>query len=379
MTPIIIFCTEIFHFHNNHIYINYFQLKFLGIQSRMITLNHQGVERNRRHMRAILTPSRAREIFGLKFAHGGASQHSASTSLAAKYQVSSKTIRDIWNGRSWLEATFDLWEEDRRPPRRILGRPKGKKDSKPRQQKLKLPTDAMQACFDDPEIKLSSTLEIIDNRIRVTSSSSLERQDQNHAWCSDFMLAPMRNLGKCESLSSSMGLGSMSTLSELQYQSSPAVFSALLKPFSPRWDLCHCPLPYPLPSIRSTNPGHPNPTEAGPPGLSLSPASEAMPLPAAARSRELPGADPLPTRVPSLLGSPLGLPGPRHCPGLRVLPPPTTGPQLDQAPANLFAQAHAAILQAASTPSGAGPRWATQDGAERVRISGAVGCPFRRL
>ena len=82
--------------------------------------------------RIVLTSSIAREIFQLKFTHGFASLHSASLRLAVKYGVSSKAIRDIWNGRSWLEATYDLWNVDDRPARRIIGRPKGKKDSKPR-------------------------------------------------------------------------------------------------------------------------------------------------------------------------------------------------------------------------------------------------------
>ena len=55
-----------------------------------------------------------------------------SQQLASRYGVSSKAIRDIWKGRSWLEATYDLWDVNDRPALRILGRPKGKKDSKPR-------------------------------------------------------------------------------------------------------------------------------------------------------------------------------------------------------------------------------------------------------
>ena len=64
------------------------------------------------------------------------SLHSGSIILAKKYRVSSKAIRDIWNGRSWLEATFDLWDAQERPARKQLGRPKGRKDSKPRQTKV---------------------------------------------------------------------------------------------------------------------------------------------------------------------------------------------------------------------------------------------------
>ena len=86
--------------------------------------------------RMVLSNEQAREIFTLKGNHGFSSSHSASLHLASKYNVSSKAIRDIWKGRSWLEATFNLWEIKDRPPKRTLGRPKGRKDSKPRISKL---------------------------------------------------------------------------------------------------------------------------------------------------------------------------------------------------------------------------------------------------
>jgi hypothetical protein len=83
-------------------------------------------------IRLVLTHEQAREIFCLKSSHGCASLHAASIRLAGHYKVSSKAIRDIWKGRSWLDSTFDLWDSSDRPPRRTIGRPKGKKDSKPR-------------------------------------------------------------------------------------------------------------------------------------------------------------------------------------------------------------------------------------------------------
>ena len=82
--------------------------------------------------RVVLTSKIAREIFQLKATHGCGSLHAASLRLASKYGVSSKAIRDIWKGRSWLEATYDLWNVEERPARRVMGRPKGKKDSRPR-------------------------------------------------------------------------------------------------------------------------------------------------------------------------------------------------------------------------------------------------------
>ena len=85
--------------------------------------------------KAVLTSEQAREIFGLRKTHGYPNLHTASLSLAPKFYVCAKTIRDIWKGRSWLGATYDLWEEEERPSRKALGRPKGKKDSRPRRRR----------------------------------------------------------------------------------------------------------------------------------------------------------------------------------------------------------------------------------------------------
>ena len=82
--------------------------------------------------RAILTKQQAREIFGYKNGHGFESSHATSTFLSKKFKISSKAIRDIWTGRSWLDATFDMWNKDDRPTRKVVGRPKGRKDTKPR-------------------------------------------------------------------------------------------------------------------------------------------------------------------------------------------------------------------------------------------------------
>jgi len=62
--------------------------------------------------RGVLTPAQAREIFGFKTARGLRRKGVSSEKLGVKYGVSSKTIRDIWRGRTWLETTSDLWESD---------------------------------------------------------------------------------------------------------------------------------------------------------------------------------------------------------------------------------------------------------------------------
>ena len=106
-----------------------------------------------RRQRLVLTKEQAVEIFRLKGIHGFPTSHSASSHLATKYKVSSKSIRDIWNGRSWLDATYELWSDNCRPKRRIVGRPKGKKDSRPRQLRSrgasKPPHTAISATYQD--------------------------------------------------------------------------------------------------------------------------------------------------------------------------------------------------------------------------------------
>ena len=94
-----------------------------------VAMKEAKIDSNR--SRVVLSREVAREIFIVRSNLGLESAQQASIRLAARYRVSSKAIRDIWKGRSWLDATFDLWSEEGRPCRRVIGRPKGKKDSRP--------------------------------------------------------------------------------------------------------------------------------------------------------------------------------------------------------------------------------------------------------
>ena len=56
------------------------------------------------------------------------------TTIAREYRVSEKAIRDIWTGRTWTKETWHL------DPSRVIqskqaGRPKGSRDSRPRQKR----------------------------------------------------------------------------------------------------------------------------------------------------------------------------------------------------------------------------------------------------
>ena len=93
--------------------------------------------------RSVLTAPQVLEIFMLK--NSGNSQFSAQNgNVRAKligqyFHVSSKTIRDIWTGRTWYRETHHL-DPTRSDARERLdkrpGRPKGAKDSKPRVRKV---------------------------------------------------------------------------------------------------------------------------------------------------------------------------------------------------------------------------------------------------
>jgi hypothetical protein len=91
-----------------------------------------------RHGRAVLSDDKAKEIYCWKPAPNTKERDRAGH-LARVFGVSIKTIRDIWVGRTWYRATFQLdpnkpVETDRLSKR--PGRPKGVKDSKPRTRKL---------------------------------------------------------------------------------------------------------------------------------------------------------------------------------------------------------------------------------------------------
>ena len=90
-----------------------------------------------------LNEEQAREIFKYKNHTTFPSPNSLSIFLANKYQVSSKAIRDIWNGRSWLGATSDLWNRENLPKKRNVGRPRGSKDRIPRSSKSGKTTESL--------------------------------------------------------------------------------------------------------------------------------------------------------------------------------------------------------------------------------------------
>ena len=82
--------------------------------------------------RRVLTKEQVMDIFRLSTVRSSDAKRPTATSVARKYSVSEKTIRDIWRGRTWHEETLPL--DTDRPVKTKLktGRPQGRKDSVPR-------------------------------------------------------------------------------------------------------------------------------------------------------------------------------------------------------------------------------------------------------
>ena len=96
--------------------------------------------------RAVLSKQQAVDIFriaGVLRPDGTRGTKPTASSVAKRYGVSEKTIRDIWRGRTWYEETlpFDM----NRQPKTMMktGRPLGRKDSAPRKRKLEIRTQKM--------------------------------------------------------------------------------------------------------------------------------------------------------------------------------------------------------------------------------------------
>ncbi len=77
------------------------------------------VQRFKHQNRVILTSALAVEIYLLKyveikepwqFANNGCKTRGGSSIIAARYGVSPKAIRDIWNHKSWAKATCHFWD-----------------------------------------------------------------------------------------------------------------------------------------------------------------------------------------------------------------------------------------------------------------------------
>ena len=89
--------------------------------------------------RAVLSEDQAIAIFQLKVARNAKNRAPSATSVAKQYGVSEKTIRDIWNARTWTLETAAM--DPARPfkPPAATGRPKGRRDRIPRKRRAARP------------------------------------------------------------------------------------------------------------------------------------------------------------------------------------------------------------------------------------------------
>ena len=88
-----------------------------------------------RDRRAILTEMQAIDIFKVGTSHDSTTAGITASSVAKKYGINERTVRDIWKRRTWTRATGSLEGITRSKLR--SGRPKGSKDIMPRKPKKK--------------------------------------------------------------------------------------------------------------------------------------------------------------------------------------------------------------------------------------------------
>ena len=81
--------------------------------------------------RAKLTQSEAIAIFSLR------NTSSSATAVGCAYNISKKAVRDVWKARTWAKETWHL-DMTRALHLKRVGRPAGRKDSKPRKIKASL-------------------------------------------------------------------------------------------------------------------------------------------------------------------------------------------------------------------------------------------------
>ena len=107
------------------------------------------------------------------------------TTVANMYGVSEKAIRDIWTARTWARETWHL-EPSRTLVLKQVGRPRGSKDSRPRQKTSTLfrkELTVIQA-YNPPSAgqcrpSADTDLSVLDIRICFSQSPTIDQQDDN--------------------------------------------------------------------------------------------------------------------------------------------------------------------------------------------------------
>ena len=81
--------------------------------------------------RAVLTQVQVKEIFKLQKIKGLKGAKTGASFVSRKFRVSEKTVRDIWNGRTWQDVTVPLGLEKKRKVLNKLGCPSGDTAAEP--------------------------------------------------------------------------------------------------------------------------------------------------------------------------------------------------------------------------------------------------------
>jgi hypothetical protein len=100
----------------------------LSLLLRNYLMHHRRPQKRR----AILTEQQAIEIFRI----GSDNSTPSATVVARRYGINERTVRDIWNQRTWTHATWPIAQSRGSMAGKKMGRPIGSKDSSPRKQKL---------------------------------------------------------------------------------------------------------------------------------------------------------------------------------------------------------------------------------------------------
>ena len=128
--------------------------------------------------RAVLTKEQAIDIFRLSISSFPKGSRPTATSVARAFGVSEKTIRDIWNGRTWCDETLPLDLSRQPKPRKKTGRPLGCKDSAPRRPREMSRRANESLCKSTNDIQLSNPLSQIPQLV-----SSADSDQQKNSTC----------------------------------------------------------------------------------------------------------------------------------------------------------------------------------------------------
>jgi hypothetical protein len=129
---------------------------------------------------SVLTKDQAIEIFRLSLTHSSKEKRSTATSVARTFDVSEKTVRDIWSARTWHDETLPL--DVNRTPRaaKKIGRPHGRFDSKPRKPRTVKSLSSTPQTQETDNAKLNSPLYCI------SGDSSSDQTEILDLSCEDF-------------------------------------------------------------------------------------------------------------------------------------------------------------------------------------------------